>query len=279
MELEPINSTVVTTTGANNTELSCEMSAYIRPDSSLVWEGPGGQRILNKTEKYQILFSNGTPNASVNGDTSLAPSRVSTLIISDLEPSDAGNYTCRILNTDQTSTVHLEVAGDSINTYGNDDNAVTTGTGLSTASTMINVTTTTLSAGTTRLLIAVTVGLVTVSMVILALVLGCLFLALLHRRRAKMLDSNNPMHVYDYISDETNYQVVDIVKRVEDCATDGIDVLNRNEAYGVCTIIVDSFECQDKSGDALEKNIMVERNDAYSESGSRTNEVYAEITS
>ena len=90
--------------------LHCEMRAFIRPDSSLIWERPGGQRI-NGTEKYQITFSDGSPDIAANGGGVLVPSRVSTLTITNPEPSDAGTYTCNVMGTSEVVTIELIVNG------------------------------------------------------------------------------------------------------------------------------------------------------------------------
>ena len=88
--------------------LCCEMRAFIRPDSSLIWEGPGGQRISGGTGKHQITFSDGSPNAAANGFVLLVPSRVSTLTITNPEPSDAGTYTCSVMGTSEAVTIELD---------------------------------------------------------------------------------------------------------------------------------------------------------------------------
>lgn len=99
--LSKFNETVVMATTADSTvELSCEMRAFIRPDSSLIWEGPDNQRLIGGTEKYQITFSNGSSDTAVNG--TLVPSRVSTLTILNPEKSDQGVYTCSIIGTNKT---------------------------------------------------------------------------------------------------------------------------------------------------------------------------------
>ena len=90
-------STVNATMNDSMVAIECEMRAYIRPDSSLIWEGPGGQRIAGGTGKHQITFSDGSPTTAADGGGELVPSRVSTLVISNPEPSDAGTYTCRVV--------------------------------------------------------------------------------------------------------------------------------------------------------------------------------------
>ena len=89
------------TTSDATVELSCEMSAFIRPDTSLIWEGPDNQ-ILANGMKHQITFSNGSRYTAVDGSGRLVPSRVSTLIISNPDKSDQGVYTCSIMGTNAT---------------------------------------------------------------------------------------------------------------------------------------------------------------------------------
>ncbi len=96
------------------------MRAFIRPDSSLIWEGPGDRRIAGGTGKHQITFSDGSPGTAVNGSAVLVPSRVSMLTITNPEPSDAGTYTCRAINTTEAVTMELIVNGSaSISTITN----------------------------------------------------------------------------------------------------------------------------------------------------------------
>ena len=105
-------STVNATMNDSMVALECEMRAYIRPDSSLIWERPGGQRIASGMDKHQITFSDGSPMTAANGGGELVPSRVSTLVISNPEPSDAGTYTCRVLDViNAVVTVDLLVDG------------------------------------------------------------------------------------------------------------------------------------------------------------------------
>ena len=90
-------STVNATMNDSMVALECQMRAFIRPDSSLIWEGPGGWRIAGGTGKHKITFSDGSQDAAVNGTGVLVPSRVSTLVISNPKPSDAGTYMCRVV--------------------------------------------------------------------------------------------------------------------------------------------------------------------------------------
>ena len=111
------NSTTVTIVGTtddhNTVALHCEMRAYIRPDSFLMWVRPDGRSITGRTGKHQIMFSDGTPGAAANGGGILVPSRVSTLIITNPKPSDAGTYTCTVMDTNEVVTMELIVNGSS----------------------------------------------------------------------------------------------------------------------------------------------------------------------
>ena len=94
--------------------LYCEMRAFIRPDSSLIWEGPVGRRITDGTDRHQITFSDGAPNAAANGGGVLVPSRVSILTITNPEPSDTGTYTCSVMGTSEVVNIELMVNGTEI---------------------------------------------------------------------------------------------------------------------------------------------------------------------
>ena len=120
--------------------LYCEMRAFIRPDSSLIWEGPVGQGILTGgTGKHQITFSDGAPNSAANGGGVLVPSRVSSLTITNPEPSDAGTYTCSVMGTSETVTIELMMNGTNrIDTTDINTTDANTTDGLQTTSITIN---------------------------------------------------------------------------------------------------------------------------------------------
>ena len=111
VELLSNTSTVMATMDDSTIELHCEMRAYIRPDNFLMWEGPNSRSITGGTGKHQIMFSDGTPGAAANGGSVVVPSRVSTLIITNPEPSDAGTYTCTVMDTNEAVTMELTVNG------------------------------------------------------------------------------------------------------------------------------------------------------------------------
>ena len=113
VELLSNTSTAMATMDDSTIELHCEMRAYIRPDSSLIWEGPGDRRITGGTGKHQIMFSDGTPGTAANGSAVVVPSRVSTLTITNPKPSDTGTYTCTVMDTNKTVTMELTVNGSS----------------------------------------------------------------------------------------------------------------------------------------------------------------------
>ena len=90
------------TTSDSTVKLSCEMSAFLRPDSSLIWEGPDNQILTSGMGKYQITYSNGSTDTAVDGSGILVPSRVSTLTIFNPDKSDQGVYTCSVIGTNRT---------------------------------------------------------------------------------------------------------------------------------------------------------------------------------
>ena len=92
-------------------QLACEMRQYIRPDIFLTWDGPGSQTITSGINRHQIIFTDGSPNEAANGNANLVPARVSTLVISNPEPADAGSYTCRVMGTSQVVAIELVVNG------------------------------------------------------------------------------------------------------------------------------------------------------------------------
>ena len=112
VELLSNMSTVNATMNDSLVALECEMKAFIRPDSSLIWDGPGGRRIAGGMGKHQITFSDGSPMTAANGGGVLVPSRASTLVIFNPEPSDAGTYTCRVVGvSNAVVTIDLLVDG------------------------------------------------------------------------------------------------------------------------------------------------------------------------
>ena len=99
-------SEVLSNENATDVVLSCEMRDYIRPDEQFQWYR-GGERI-NDTDRYEISYTNGTPNAAqLNGLSDFVPARVITLTIFDPLPSDSGTYTCRVQGTAQFSDIAL----------------------------------------------------------------------------------------------------------------------------------------------------------------------------
>ncbi len=87
--------------------LNCEMTFYIHPDSDFLWMR-GGQRI-DPNDKYDIIYSDGGTDRGQMGGTNLVRSRLSALVIKNLEPSDDGNYTCFVEGTDESANVQLNI--------------------------------------------------------------------------------------------------------------------------------------------------------------------------
>ena len=116
VELRTDETLVMATTNDTNVEISCEMSAFIRPDSFLVWEGPGTQRLIGGTDKYQITFRSGSLNEAADGSSSLVSSRVSTLTISNPDTSDTGIYSCTVMGTNKAIAIAVVVNGTDLDT-------------------------------------------------------------------------------------------------------------------------------------------------------------------
>ena len=88
-------------------ELSCEMIDHVRPDDLFQWFGPDNQRITNG-----VSYTDGIEQ--VDGSIPPRPvdtTRISTLIISNPDTSDSGNYTCRVEGTNTSAVIELLVAG------------------------------------------------------------------------------------------------------------------------------------------------------------------------
>ena len=96
------------TVADNETEvkLSCEMSQYIHPDQDLKWFK--GEKLLTNGSKYTITYHNGSGQGQ-NGSYKIGLSRMSMLVISDPQTTDAGIYTCNIHGTNQSIMTLLSV--------------------------------------------------------------------------------------------------------------------------------------------------------------------------
>ena len=235
------------------------MRAFIRPDSSLIWEGPGGQRITDRTGKHQITFSDGTPDTAANGSAFLVPSRVSTLTITNPEPSDTGTYTCRVMGTNQAIVFNLLVteAINFTNTIPNGLNNV-------------------LIIGCTIAAIIVLACLLAVAVAVFC-VLGRIGKD--RKQNSSSIDSNQvyPMSLPGdggnhsekgataLVSNDTLLIEIDEVKANEayGVATDGIDAVEMNAAYGVATDGIDVLEMNAAYGVARGGIEAMEMNAAY----------------
>ena len=222
----------------NSIKLSCEMSVFIRPDSFLIWEGPGGRRITRGTKKYQITFSDGSPEQGVNRTVELVPSRVSTLTIFNLEPSDAGNYTCSIKGTDQAVSVNLImdetiIAMTPTNSFVGDD--------IMTIFRPSPLTTANSSHSTSKSVsfIPVIAGSVAGVLGLLAIPISFIVLCILYKcKRTKETLSI----AYSYpIYENNDYQIVVEKIRTEGMSSDA--VMERNEAYGLSPRALDEDYC------------------------------------
>ena len=196
-------STVNATMNDSMVVLECEMRAFIRPDSSLIWEGPGGQRIAGGTGKYQITFSDGSPMTAANGGGVLVPSRVSTLVISNPEPSDAGTYTCRVVGV-TNAAVAIDLLVDGIRGIETTD-IIDTDTTIGSDTAQTESTTASSSTNSIFPVIGAVLGTIAVVVLIIAGILAVAVCGVIRaqNRSRKVYVSNKdtgiPQPVYDYI--------------------------------------------------------------------------------
>ena len=254
VELHTNSSTVTPSVNDSSVELYCEMSAFIRPDNFLVWEGPGGRRITGGTKKYQITFSDGSPEQAVNKTVELVPSRVSTLTIFNLEPSDAGNYTCSVMGADQAISVNLImdetiIATTHTNSFIRDEATTTFSPSPLTTATSSH------SKSKSVSFIPVIVGSVAGALGLLAVPVSFIALCILYKckRSKETLSSAYSYPIYDYpthLPENNDYQIVAEKTRVEGMTSDA--VMERNEAYGLspCTLDEDYCDLNDSSSAA-----------------------------
>ena len=265
MELQSNDSLIVTTTDEASVEMSCEMGAYIRSDSYmyLVWKGPGDQYIIDGIDKHQITFTDGSPDAAAFGSFVLVPSRVSTLTISDPEPSDAGTYTCSVMDTDQAVAIELVVVNNISTT-----NSASTTSNTPSPATSINVPAI-VSVGS----VIGVIGLLTVTAIVL-----CLMRCVHNRSRIRSKGHSNDVDktdktiatsAIDCMEGNTTCSVaMDVIEAMEEnkangVVTSGIDTMERNEAYGVITDGTDTMKRNEAYGVVTDGIDTMERNEAY----------------
>ncbi len=284
VELQTNSSTVLLSVNDSSIELSCEMRAFIRPDSSLVWEGPDGRRITGGTEKYQITFTDGTPEQAVNRTIELVPSRVSTLTISNPELSDAGDYTCSVMGTDQAISINLVMADSESITAAAPITSLVPGS-EDDIDDKIEATSITSSPKPISFVIPVIVGSVAalgLLTIIFSFVALCILLKCKRSKETLSITTSYPIYDYPTHHPENNndYQVVD-KRRIE--AGDMISnaMMERNEAYGLSPYTFDDENYCDlnENSNTRDSRIMVARNEAYGENSSEENDtdLYAEI--
>ena len=245
--------------------LECEMRAFIRPDSSLIWEGPDGQRIAGGTGKHQITFSDGSPMTAANGSGELVPSRVSTLVISNSEPSDAGTYTCRVLGV-SNAVVTIDLLVDGLRGMETTESTTANSSNNSIFPVIGAV------LGSAAIIIVILAG-------ILAVVCGVIYAQNKSRTVcASNRDAGDPQPVYDYI--DLPHQSVDCPPNQVN-RNDGDAVMERNEAYGLSPYYEDYCDLNDTvSSSAADISrdcgtIIIARNEAYGANNlsANTNEI------
>ena len=88
--------------------LTCEMHGYIHSDDDFLWLQ--GNEIVRNGDRMNIALTSGAEMRGQSGDSSPGPSRLSTLTISSVRPSDAGVYTCFVMGTGKEASSTLSVS-------------------------------------------------------------------------------------------------------------------------------------------------------------------------
>ena len=99
----PPNSSTV----GENAALSCVMAAYIHPNTSFLWRRM--DEVIVPSERFAISYINLFNNQAQNGGDSLTFSISSSLVIRNLDQSDAGLYTCFVSGTAASAEFELMV--------------------------------------------------------------------------------------------------------------------------------------------------------------------------
>ena len=81
------------------------MGDYIRPDDQFQWFRDSAPALNNR---YSVVYVDGSLTAQ-NGLDTPSPSRLTGLVISSPEVSDAGTYTCAVNGTSSFAAVELIV--------------------------------------------------------------------------------------------------------------------------------------------------------------------------
>ena len=92
--------------------LTCEMTGYIHPDSDFQWRR--GDDIIISTDEHRITYVEGFSDMARNGGSELVSSRTSSLQITDVDESDADQYTCFVRGTEEAATVQLRIGPSGI---------------------------------------------------------------------------------------------------------------------------------------------------------------------
>lgn len=113
MSVTPIVNPVHAMAGAKGA-LNCEMTRYIRPDSTFLWRRL--DEVFESSGRFEITYNTLADGRAQNGGDSLTFSRISSLQITSLDESDSGTYTCFVSGTDVSADVELVVEANVIDT-------------------------------------------------------------------------------------------------------------------------------------------------------------------
>ena len=99
------NESIAVSTEIPQVSLHCEMSLYLRPDQDLQWFLHGD---IIDSDRHSVSYGIGSGLGQFGGQVTQS-SRVSTLVISEPQTSDSGNYTCAIRGTGVSQDIQLSV--------------------------------------------------------------------------------------------------------------------------------------------------------------------------
>ena len=195
------------------------------------------------------------------------------MTIFNLEPSDAGNYTCSVKGTDQAVSVTLImdetiIATTPTNSFIGDD--VTT----SFSSSPLTTATSSHSKSKSVSFIPVIAGSVAGVLGLLAIPVSFIVLCIIFKckRTKETVSIAYSYPIYDYpthLPENNDYQIVAEKTRTEGMSSD--TVMERNEAYGLSPCALDEDYCDlNDSSSAVDINgensrIITARNEAYGE--------------
>ncbi len=98
----------ITRSVGGSVTLNCVMSRYLRPDTNFLWRKDN--EVITSKGRFSVVYSNLRSDAGQMGVKTF--SRIISLTIANIEPSDIGNYTCFVNGTESSASVVLNLKGN-----------------------------------------------------------------------------------------------------------------------------------------------------------------------